>query len=54
MTRKPEIKTTAPPSFVNELLENRLIREDVRISNSAAQTTKTITYPAGAQQKGPR
>jgi hypothetical protein len=41
-----------PPSFLNELLDNRLIRESVRVSNSAAQTTRTTVYPSGGQQKG--
>jgi hypothetical protein len=45
---------TNPPareSFINQLLDHRLIRETVSVSNSAAQTTKTTTYPSGAQQK---
>jgi hypothetical protein len=44
--------TPKPPekSFVNELLDHRLIRETVSVSNSAQTTTKTTTYPSGGQQ----
>jgi hypothetical protein len=51
---KPETtpKPPATQSFVNELLDHRLIRETVSVSNSAQTTTKTTTYPSGAQTKG--
>jgi hypothetical protein len=47
----PETTPKPPSTFVNELLDHRLIRETVSVSNSAAQTTKTTTYPSGAQTK---
>ena len=41
-----ETKTATPnPTFINELLDHRLVRETVSVTNSAAQTTKTTTYP---------
>ena len=47
-----EIKAEAPPpSFLNKMLDNKLSTTTVS-TNSAAQTTKTTTYPAGAQTKG--
>jgi hypothetical protein len=46
-----ERTSAAKPSYLNELLDHRLIRETVSVSNSAQTTTKTTTYPSGAQQK---
>jgi hypothetical protein len=47
-----ETKPKPSETFLNALLDHRLIRETVSVSNSAAQTTKTTTYPSGQQQKG--
>jgi hypothetical protein len=47
----PETTPKTSETFLNALLDHRLIRETVSVSNSAAQTTKTTTYPSGAQQK---
>jgi hypothetical protein len=41
-----------PTSLLNELLDNRLSTTSTRVSNSAAQATRTTTYPTGAQTKG--
>jgi hypothetical protein len=41
-----------PTSLLNELLDNRLSTTSTRVSNSAAQATKTTTYPSGQQSKG--
>jgi hypothetical protein len=50
---KPETNPKPPAeSFVNQLLDNRLSTTSVRVTNSAAQATKTTTYPSGAQTKG--
>jgi hypothetical protein len=38
-------------TFLNALLDHRLIRETVSVSNSAQTTTKTTTYPSGAQTR---
>jgi hypothetical protein len=44
-------KPPASQSFVNALLDHRLIRETVSVSNTAAQTTKTTTHPSGSQTR---
>jgi hypothetical protein len=49
---KPETAAKPPATFVNELLDHRLSTTSVRVSNSAAQTTKTTIHPSGGQQKG--
>jgi hypothetical protein len=47
---KPE--TTPKPSYLNELLDNRLSTTSTSVTNSAAQATITTVYPSGAQTKG--
>jgi hypothetical protein len=49
MTNTERTTPANPQSFVNALLDHRLIRETVSVSNSAQTTTKTTTYPSGAQ-----
>jgi hypothetical protein len=41
-----------PTSLLNELLDNRLSTTSVRVTNTAAQTTKTTIHPTGGQHKG--
>jgi hypothetical protein len=48
----PETTPPARESFVNQLLDNRLSTTTTRVSNSAAQATKTTNHPSGSQQKG--
>jgi hypothetical protein len=48
----PETNAKPPATFVNELLDNRLSTTSVRVTNTAAQTTKTTIHPTGGQHKG--
>jgi hypothetical protein len=48
----PETTPKPPATFVNELLDYKLSTTSVRVTNSAAQTTKTTVHPSGAQTKG--
>jgi hypothetical protein len=51
MKTKNEPAPNLGPTFLNALLDHRLLRETANVINSAGQQTRTTTYPQGQQSK---